>query len=227
MREDNGGAEKMENLLDITLTNPLELICAALVMGLAAAAVSSKFLKQNNSVTLSLILLPPLVCAALLAINGSIGASIGVLGVFSLVRFRSVAGSAKDIVSVFYAMTVGLITATGHVFTAAAVTVLVGIVIIAASSVLLRKSEDEYMLKILCPEQLNIDDTFDEILKMYFKSYALERMKTTNMGAMFELNYKVVPKEKIEIKKMMDDVRCRNGNLTVAYYRYNKEIETL
>lgn len=216
----------MENILEFTLTNPLELICAALVMGLAAAAVSSICLKQNKSVTLSLVLLPPLVCAALLAVNGSIGASIGVLGVFSLVRFRSAAGTAKDIVSVFYAMTVGLINATGHVATAGAVTVIIGIVIIAASSLLL-KSEDEFMLKILCPEQLNIDDTFDEILKMYFKAYSLERMKTTNMGAMFELNYKVVPKDKIELKKMMDDVRSRNGNLTVAYYRYNREVETL
>lgn len=217
----------MQQFFDYSVTEPMTLICTSLVLGLIAAVISSKFLKQNRSMTLSLILLPPLVCAALLAINGNIGASIGILGVFSLVRFRSAAGTAKDIVSVFYAMTVGLISATGHVFTAAAVTLLVGVVIMAAASVIYKKEDEPYMLKVLVPEQMNIDTAFEEILKEYFEKYRLERVKTTNMGAMFELNYSVVPKNDINIKKMLDDIRSRNGNLTVAYYRDRTDNEAL
>lgn len=149
-----------------------------------------------------------------------------ILGVFSLVRFRSVPGTSKDIVNVFFAMVAGLLVSTGYIFTAVGIVLILGVCIYLASAVI-KLPEDKYELKIIVPETMNFEDVFDEILVKYFTNSELYKIKTANMGTLFELNYRVTPKKEINKKELIDEIRTHNGNLTVAYYKSEKDCQSL
>ena len=142
------------------------------------------------------------------------------MGAFSLVRFRSIAGNSKEITSVFFAMVIGLAVGMGHIAFATLVTVIVGLLIFVYSKIDFgANKENERKLKVVIPENLNFIDAFNDIFEKYTVQNILQKVKTTNMGSMYELNYHIVVKDDIDEKKFIDEIRCRNGNLNIMLSR--------
>ena len=194
-------------------------ICTAvsLLLGLGAAALSMYKSRYSRSFVVTLALLPAMVQLIIMLVNGNIGAGVAVAGAFGLIRFRSAPGSAREIGLVFLATAIGLATGMGYVAVAA-----VFFLIIAAVWLLLSLTRfgdgaaDERELKITIPENLDYDGLFDDLFKQYTRSAELEKVKTANMGTLYELSYKIVLKDAHETKAFLDELRTRNGNLNIV-----------
>lgn len=149
-------------------------------------------------------------------VNGNLGTSVAIMGAFSLVRFRSLPGTSKEILSVFFAMTVGLATGMGHLVFAIIITIIGSLAIFILSKVaLFNKNKKEKILKIMIPENLDYTNVFDDIFETYTEKVELEQVKTTNMGSMFDLSYRIILNENVNEKEFLDDLRVKNGNLKV------------
>ena len=194
-------------------------ICTAvsLLLGLGAAALSMFRAKYSRSYVLTLALLPAMVQLVIMMVNGNIGAGVAVAGAFGLIRFRSAPGSAREIGLVFLATAIGLATGMGYVAVAA-----VFFAVIAAAWLLLTLAgfgagaADERELKITIPENLDYDGLFDDLFRQYTHSAELERVKTVNMGTLYELSYKIILRDSGDTKAFLDELRTRNGNLTIT-----------
>lgn len=197
----------------------------ALGLGLIIAAVFFIMGECSRHYILSVIVLPVLVQTVMWMVNGNLGTSVAVLGAFSLIRFRSQPGTAREITGIFLAMAVGLATAIGCLAFAFFLTVTVSVVLILFNKIMTRVEAKEKILRITIPEQLDYTSVFDDIFKKYVKKITLEEVKTTNLGSLFELTYRIVMRSAIDEKKMLDEIRCRNGNLNIVCSRELKEIK--
>lgn len=164
----------------------------------------------------SLILLPMIVDTVIMMVNGSIGTGVAVMGAFSLVRFRSIAGKAREITAIFLSMTAGLCCAAGYVGLALIFTLCVSIVLMILSAHFSVASE-EMKLVITIPESLNFHGVFDDLFKKYTKKSHLVRVKTTNMGSLYKLYFSVILKKEDHLRAFLDELRQRNGNLEVSF----------
>lgn len=200
-----------------TFTSYIICTVTSLVLGLIIALSSGFKSRRSRSFLLSLFLLPAIVQTVIMLVNGSVGTGIAVMGAFSLVRFRSVPGSAKEIVCIFLAMATGLATAMGYVFLASLFVIIVCAVMILSSFVIIREKDDLIReLRITVPEDLNYAHSFDDLFETYTNSTKLVTVKTTNMGSLYKLVYKIQLKDEAQIQSFIDDLRCRNGNLEIA-----------
>lgn len=210
------------NTVEGTLSIQTALICmvVSILLGLVMAfayMIQGKYTKQF---VITLVILPVLVQTVIMLVNGNLGTSVAVMGAFSLVRFRSLPGSARDISAIFFAMVVGLATGMGFVSYAVIITVLVCIIMVVLSkSKLGETKEEEKDLRITIPENLDYSEIFDDLFEKYAKIHSLNRVKTTNMGSMYELSYSVVIKSDSTEKEFIDELRCRNGNLPIVCSR--------
>ncbi|MGN1120073.1 MAG: DUF4956 domain-containing protein [Oscillospiraceae bacterium] len=210
------------SLIDSTagLTLETAVICTAvsILLGLVACFVYRLNNKHaSKSLMMTLCILPALVQAVIMLVNGSIGAGIAVMGAFNLVRFRSNPGSARDICFIFYVMGIGLATGMGYLGFAALLTVIVGVVLGVFSFIPAFSSrKDAKLLRVLIPEDMDYTDCFKDIFDEYLSSVTMLRAKTTNMGMLYELKYDVVLKDASKEKEMLDKIRTRNGNLMVS-----------
>ncbi len=203
---------------EITLSAFFICTAVSLVLGVAAAALSMFRAKgkYSQSYILTLAMLPALVQIVIMMVNGNIGAGVAVAGAFGLVRFRSAPGTAKEIGMVFLATAIGLATGMGYVVIAA-----VFFAIIAAFTLMLTATRfgagaaDERELKITIPENLDYDGLFDDLFQKYTRSAELSRVKTTNMGTLYELSYKITLRDGVSTKQFLDELRERNGNLNI------------
>ena len=202
------------------ITTSAFFLCTAfsLLLGLGTAALSMFRSKGScsQSFVLTLVVLPALVQIVIMMVNGNIGAGVAVAGAFGLIRFRSAPGSAKEIGLVFLATAIGLATGMGYIWVAAAF-----FVIITVFYLLLMQAgfgagaADERDLKITIPESLDYEGLFDDLFRKYTRSAELARVKTTNMGTLYELSYKIVLLDAGATKEFLDEIRTRNGNLTI------------
>ena len=193
---------------------------SSILLGFIIALVYMKCGPYSKTFAVSLVLLPPLVQVVIMMVNGNLSAGVAVLGAFSLVRFRSTPGSAKEICAIFFAMAVGLATGMGYVTFAAAVTVVISLVMLLVSMTrFAEKGGTDKTLRITIPENLDYTDVFDDLFARYTKKYSLESVKTTNLGSLFELTYHITLKDIKKEKSFLDEIRCRNGNLTVICSR--------
>ena len=212
----------LESIITGGLTISSFFICTAvsLILGVLTALVGMYKSKSSRSFAVTLAILPAAVQVVIMLVNGNIGAGVAVAGAFGLVRFRSAPGSAREIGSIFLAMAIGLATGMGYVAIAA-----ITFAVIAAAVLLLTAlnfggtNENERTLRITIPENLNYDGLFDDLFVLYTKSSTLEKVKTSNMGTMFELEYRIVLKGDSVPKEFLDAVRCRNGNLNISCAR--------
>lgn len=197
------------------------LICtaASLILGLFIAIIYHLIGESSNGYKISLIVLPVLVQAVIMMVNGNLGTSVAVLGAFSLVRFRSMPGSSKEIAGVFFAMAIGLANAMGCIGFACILTLLVAVILIAADKAFNTLNNGEKRLHVTIPENLDYTTIFDDIFEKYAQKAELENVKTTNMGSMFELSYKIRLRKDANEKEMIDNIRCKNGNLKVMCSR--------
>ena len=207
----------------------LSSIAVSLLLGLVIAAVYMFRSSFTRSFVLTLALLPSIVCVVILMVNGNIGAGIAVMGAFNLVRFRSVAGSAKEIGTIFLAMAAGLVVGMGYPAYAALFTlVLAGAMAIyqvvglgAAHS-----SELERTLRITIPEDLNYMGVFDDVFERFTSCAKQTSVRTCNMGSLFKLTYDVTMLPQANEKDFLDELRCRNGNLEISITQRENGTET-
>lgn len=194
------------------------LICSlcSIILGFIIAYTHMKTSNYNKNFLVTLTILPIIVQTVIILVNGNLGTSVAILGAFSLVRFRSIPGTSKEILSVFFAMTIGIATGMGHVFFAMLITIITTIALIIFSKIkLFDKNQYEKILKITIPENLDYTTVFDDIFEKYLNKATLEKTKTTNMGSMFDLSYRVLLKENTNEKELIDEIRTRNGNLKI------------
>lgn len=191
----------------------------SLVLGLIMAGTYMYRSRYTKSFVVTLALLPAVVCIVIMLVNGNVGTGVAVAGAFSLVRFRSVPGSAKEICMLFLAMGAGLISGMGYLGFAILFTAVMCIMFMLYNRLDLgsRKNSNTYKTFVITiPEDLDYSNVFDDIFDKYTTSSDLTRVKTTDMGSMFRLTYNVTLKDSIKEKEMIDMIRCRNGNLEIT-----------
>lgn len=201
------------------ITTSSFFICTAvsLLLGLGAAALSMFRSRYSQSFVVTLAMLPAMVQIIIMMVNGNIGAGVAVAGAFGLIRFRSAPGSAREIGMVFLTTAIGLATGMGYVIVAAAFFIIIAVFSILLTLVGFGAGEaDERELKITIPENLDYDGLFDDLLNKYTRYAELERVKTTSMGTLYELSYKVVLRDQQKSKEFLDELRTRNGNLSIV-----------
>lgn len=205
------------NSAELTPVNFFVCLGVAFVLGLVVALTHQKTTKSSSGFITTLAILPMLVAMAIMLVNGNLGAGVATVGVFSLVRFRSIAGNSRSILSVFFAMAIGLAVGTGYIVFAALFTVITAIVIVALKVLNFGETPHENKrLTVLVPEDMDYTTIFDDVFAHYLKSYELLKTKTTNMGSLFELTYNVDLKKDTNEKDFIDKLRVKNGNLKVA-----------
>lgn len=210
-------------MFNTVLTDTMDLttfcLCvgAAVCLGLLNAGTFMYRNRYSAGFVMTLSLMCPMVAVVIMLVNGNIGAGVAVAGSFSLVRFRSAPGTAREIGSLFLSVAVGIACGMGYIGVAA-----LSFVLLAAVSLLLvtlRFGESggaEKELRITVPEDLEYDEMFDDLFAKYASFHRLDRVRTVNMGTMYELRYTVVLREAKKSKELIDAIRCRNGNLPVS-----------
>ena len=193
------------------------LLCllAAGLCGTLAALALGRESNATRSFLISLVVLPIIVATVILMVNGNVGTGIAVAGAFLLVRFRSAAGRARDISAIFLAMTAGLACAAGYLAAALLFTLIASGLMLLLSRVPMR-CERYAALHITVPETLHFANAFDDLFEQYTKSRRLVKAKTSNMGSLYKLDYKIEMKDPAELQAFLDALRCRNGNLEIA-----------
>lgn len=212
----------------MTLFNLFLCTGASLVLGVLTASLYMIKNTYSKGFVIILALLPAMVQMVIMLVNGNLGTGVAVMGAFSLVRFRSLPGSAKDIGSLFLAMALGLATGMGYLAIAFIMLLVLGSVqlVLTFTSFGNQKSMEKE-LKIAIPEDLDDSEIFYDIFAEYTKSAELIQVKTTNMGSLFELKYYICLKKKNTEKELIDSLRCRNGNLSISLGRISTAKEEL
>lgn len=204
----------------ITGTSFIAATVCSLIIGCFIAYTYTLKNNYSKSYITTLALLPAIVQVVIMLVNGNIGAGIAVAGAFSLVRFRSAPGTGKEITSIFLAMAVGLATGMGYIGIAVIFTVLITLANLILSSINIRNAcMEEKTLKITVPESLDFEGIFDDIFSRYTNKAELEEVRTTGMGSLYKLTYRVSLRQKASTKGMIDEIRQRNGNLEITCSR--------
>lgn len=205
---------------EITLSSFLICTGVSLLLGIGIALVAGYRSRSTQSLAVTLAILPAVVQAVIMLVNGSIGAGIAVAGAFSLVRFRSAPGTAREIAAIFLAMAIGLATGMGYVGLAVLLFLILAGAMLALTVLRFGQKEDAgRILKITIPEDLDYDGLFDDLFERYTTAHTLEKVKTTNMGTLYELRYRITLRQEPVPKVFLDELRCRNGNLNITCCR--------
>jgi len=184
--------------------------------------------RHSKTLAITLVILPAVVQIIIMLANRNIGVGIAVAGAFSLIRFRSVPGNARDISCLFFAMALGFVTGMGYLLYGLVFLILIGLVFFLLTAVQFGQKEIETRtLRITIPEDLDYDGLFDDIFAKHTQSTELEKVRTSNMGSLYELTYRVTLRETVISKAFMDELRCRNGNLKILFSRRLSEKEEL
>lgn len=198
----------------LTPENYFICLACALLCGLIVAFAVSFRNRVSKSFVISMVLLPMIVHTVITMVNGSIGTGVAVMGAFSLIRFRSVPGKARDIAAIFLAMTAGLACATGYVVIALIFTLAISLLLVLFSFLPMGDTTSE--LRITVPESLRYSHEFDDLFAEYTKFHRLAKVKTTNMGSLYRLTYRIKMKDPDKTQEFIDKIRCRNGNLEIS-----------
>ena len=206
------------SILGNELTLQSLLICSgvSIILGLVVAFTHKLTSKYNKNFLISLTIIPLMVEAIMIMVNGSLGTGIAVAGAFSLIRFRSMPGTAREILSILISMTIGLVLGMGYIGFAIIITVLSCLFIVIFNNISIFENNKEKILKITIPEDLDYTEVFDKEFDKYLDKYEITQVKTTNMGSLFELTYLVNVKKNINEKEFIDKLRIKNGNLKIV-----------
>lgn len=196
------------------------LICLGVALGLGivlalAYAFKARFTK---SFLMTMAVLPAIVCVVIMMVNGNVGAGVAVAGAFSLVRFRSAPGTAKEIAAIFLAMGTGLVCGMGYLGFAALFTAIMSVILVIYNLIdrlYVGNASKNKTFKITIPEDLDYTDALDDLFKEYTSRHELVKVKTTNMGSMFRLTYNLTLRDPKKEKEFIDKLRTRNGNLEI------------
>lgn len=214
----------------ITPAEFLTCLGVSLGIGLILAALYQYHTRYTRSFVVTLALLPAVVCVVIMMVNGNVGTGMAVADTFSLVRFRSAPGTAREICAIFLAMAAGLIAGMGYLGYAVLCTLVLG-----GAELLFRMLSAKAdggaslykTLHITIPEDLDYSDVFDEPLREFTREYELTSVKTTNMGSLFRLTYNITLRDSRTEKSLIDRLRCRNGNLEITVSKQETAIGEL
>lgn len=210
------------NEIENGLSIQMGVMCTfvSLFLGIWIALIYQAKEESARQFKVALALLVPLVQFVIMMVNGNLGSGVAALGAFSLVRFRSVPGSSREIVFIFFAMAIGLAAGMGYLTFACFIAFVIGIAaylfyqLPQRSTISARKD-----LHITIPENLDYTEIFDDIFAHYLKQAELIKVKTIQLGSMFDLYYQITLKEVKQEKALIDALRCRNGNLNIVVAR--------
>ena len=207
----------LESIFNDNVTIESVLLCSicAIILGVVIAISYKISSRYSKNFLITITMLPILVMAVMIMVNGNLGTGIATAGAFSLIRFRSIPGSSKEILVVFFAMAVGLAIGMGHLVFATLLTIIAAFSLVFLSKIKLYDNNNEKILKIVIPENLDYTNIFVEEFNKYTINNNLESVKTINMGSLFELTYKILLKNEVNEKEFIDDIRIKNGNLKV------------
>ncbi|MGM9611977.1 MAG: DUF4956 domain-containing protein [Butyricicoccus sp.] len=213
-----------------TVTPSSLLLCtlASLMFGLLSAMLYMFRNTYTKGFVCTLVLLPAIVQMVIMLVNGNLGTGVAVMGAFSLIRFRSTPGGAREICAIFLAMALGLATGMGYLGIAAMMLALLGLAqILLTVTAFGECNAAEKELKITIPESLDYTGVFDDLFDTFTRSHELIRVRTTNMGSLYELLYHITLRDQAEEKAFIDALRCRNGNLGITCGRVPMDKEAL
>lgn len=198
-----------------------EAVFAMLFALLLGLMISLCYLKTNKSASpqngfaLTLVMLPVILAIIILFVGNDVARAFSLAGTASIIRFRSSPGEPKDIGFIFFALAAGLSCGVGMYLGGAVFTLILSAIVILLTKIGFGQKNLPQTLKITVPEDLNYRDAFTDILETHTDQYTLKRVKTTDLGSLFEVNYQVVLKEHLDEKIFLDELRCRNGNLSI------------
>ena len=198
----------------------------SLIFGVLVAVIYTIQNKRSKTMAIALVILPAIVQAIIMLVSGNIGAGVAVAGAFNLVRFRSSPGNAKDIGYIFFAMVIGFINGMGFLFFAFIFLVVIGGTLFITASLVMNKA-DIHSLRITVPENLNFNGLFDDVFEKYANDVNLNKVRTTNMGSLYELSYTLQLNNQAEVKAFIDELRMRNGNLNILLGRKADDTDDL
>lgn len=220
-----------ETGIELSIKSTIISLLVALILGFIISVIyilSQKGKRYSTNFAVTLVLLPAIVSVVIMMIGSDITKAVTLGGVFALVRFRSIPGDSKDIGNVFFAMAVGLAVGMGYLGIAVFVTVAVGGVYLLLTRLGYAETKKEYkVLKITIPENLNYQEAFDDLFETYTEQWELQRVRTTNMGTLYELSYRIRIRKDSNEKQFIDDIRCRNGNLNILLEKEAMEMQQL
>ena len=214
----------------ITPAEFLTCLGVSLGIGLILAALYQYHTRYTRSFVVTLALLPAVVCVVIMMVNGNVGTGVAVAGTFSLVRFRSAPGTAREICAIFLAMAAGLIAGMGYLGYAVLCTLVLGGAELLFRMLSAKADGGASLYKplhITIPEDLDYSDVFDEPLREFTREYELISVKTTNMGSLFRLTYNITLRDSRTEKSLIDRLRCRNGNLEITVSKQETAIGEL
>ena len=196
-------------------------IGVSLLLGLVIAKVYQFKTVYSKSFVMSLALLPTLIAIVIFLVNGSLGAGVAVMGAFSLIRFRSAPGGAKEQVSIFLVMTIGIAIGMGYLVFAIVFTLIMSLVMLLLEVVNFGQMKHSMrQLTIVIPESLDYESIFDDIFNKAANHVELANVKTSDMGSLFKIKYIIQLNGRMTEKELIDALRTRNGNLEIAISRY-------
>ncbi len=215
--------------MSITITDFFICMATSILLGIFMAKIYSFKERSSKGFVVTLALLPIAVTMVIIMVNGNIGAGVAVAGAFSLVRFRSVPGTAKEIVAIFTAMCTGLTIGMGYIGFAVLFSVVACVFALLLNTTNFgeEKENSNRTLQITIPESLNYTNVFDDIFSKHAKKSRLVSAKTTNMGSLFKLSYEIELKDIKQEKEFVDELRTRNGNLEIVIGKQELYLNTL
>lgn len=207
-----------------TTVNPASMFGAigvGLVLGLILAKVYQYKTVYSKSFMMTLVMLPTLIAIVIFLVNGSLGAGVAVMGAFSLIRFRSAPGGAKELLAIFLAMTIGIAVGMGYLVFASVFTIIMSVVMLLLETVNFGQMKHSMrQVTVVIPESLDYELVFDDIFQKATNYVELANVKTSDMGSLFKIKYIVQLNGTMTEKELMDALRTRNGNLEIAISRY-------
>lgn len=215
----------MESLFNSVITNTtiqystfFITISLGLLLGIVIGAVYyfSNQKQGSQNMTLVLAVLPALMAVVILLVGNNVAGAFSLAGVFSIIRFRSVPGSGKDILYILFCVVIGLCCGFEIYPLAIILTAIICLALIIFAFTLQRNLKKQLELRILVPENLSNEESFNEILEQYTSSYFLNKIRTRELGSVYEFNYVIFLQQSVSKRELIDRLRCRNGNLNIT-----------
>ena len=206
----------------VTVANILIMLAAAAVFGMINSLVFSFRTVQSKSFAVMLALLPIVSAVIIFTVNDNLGVGVAVAGAFTLVRFRSVAGNGREMLAIFASMAIGMLLGMGYIAFAAIVLVAIAVLYFTITALGFGERNAARTLRIQVPEDLDFEGMFDDLFDRYTSMHQLEKVRTANMGTLYELTYTVALRDLSQTKQFMDEIRVRNGNLNVSIGSYGE-----
>lgn len=203
----------------LSLVSSLVTIITSFILGLGISLTYMKTCNKHSysqNFALSVVILPTVVAIIIFLIGNNVARAFSLAGAFSIIRFRSAPGDSRDISFVLFAMAAGLACGVQAYSYAAIFTIfLCSLMFMLNMFHFGVKKTFQKILKITIPEDLDYEGVFDDLFSKFTKEHELRRVRTTDLGSLYELVYTVTMDNEVSQKEFIDALRCRNGNLNI------------